>query len=358
MSLYDSLNKFIYRLSIKDKMLFARHMEMMTRSGMQILDALEILKKQTKSTAFLRVLDGLIEDVRNGNYLSVGMERYKNVFGEFFINLVRVGETSGTLSENFRYLATELGKQGELQKKIRGAMAYPVIILFATFGITGIMAFFVFPKILPVLKSLNTTLPWTTRVFISITQTLTNYGVWMLLGILVIVVAAWLLLQMRGVRYAWHQFLLSVPLIGRLMTEVNIINIGRTMNLLLKGGVKIVQSIEITADTLTNLVYKDEMGQIAQAVQRGETMSKSMIAKPNLFPATFAQMAAVGENTGKLDETLVFLADFYETELDNSTKSMSNILEPLLLLTMGGVVMFVALAIITPIYSITQTLGR
>ena len=136
------------------------------------------------------------------------------------------------------------------------------------------------------------------------------------------------------------------------------INIGRTMNLLLKGGVKIVQSIEITADTLTNLIYKDEMGQIAQAVQRGETMSKSMIAKPNLFPATFAQMAAVGENTGKLDETLVFLADFYETELDNSTKSMSNILEPLLLLTMGGVVMFVALAIITPIYSITQTLGR
>jgi type II secretory pathway component PulF len=286
------------------------------------------------------------------------MERYRPVFGDFFINLVRVGETSGTLSENFRYLAIELGKKGELRKKITGAIAYPIIILFATLGITGIMSFFIFPKILPVLKSLHVPLPLTTRTFIAVSQFMISYGAALFIGLALISVVFILLLRIRHIRFLWHSTLLSTPLIGRLMTEVNIINIARTLNLLLKGGVKIVQALETTAMTLTNFVYQDEVKRIALAVQRGETMSKSMIANPHLFPPTFAQMAAVGENTGKLDETLVFLADFYESEMDNSTKSMANILEPGMLLVMGGIVAFVALSFITAIYTITQTLGR
>lgn len=358
MSKLSDLNSIFFRLSLKDKMLFARHMDMMTRSGMQILEALEILKRQTKSKPFIRVLDGLIADVRNGQYLSVGMEHYRSIFGEFFINLVRVGETSGTLSENFRYLAAELGKKGELQKKIRGAMAYPIIILFATLGITGILSFVIFPKILPVLKSLNTELPWTTRTFIATSEFLSTYGGLVFGGAVLLAISFWLLLRIESFRRAWHRFLLALPLIGRLTTEVNIVNMARTLNLLLRGGVKIVQALEITADTLGSLVYRDEVRAIAEAVKRGEPMSKTMIDHPRLFPPTFSQMSMVGENTGKLDETLVFLADFYEGELDSSTKSLSNVLEPLLLLVMGGVVAFVALSIMTPIYKITQTLGR
>ncbi len=358
MKWFDKLNAFAFRLSLKDKMLFARHMEMMTRSGMQVLNALEILKKQTKSKPFIAMVDQLIDDVRNGHYLSVGMERYRKVFGDFFINLIRVGESSGTLSENFAYLAEELGKKSELQKKIRGAMAYPFVILFATFGISGILSFVIFPKILPVLQSLNTTLPISTRIFIAISSFLISYGLLVFLGMVAGIILFVLVLRIRAARKTWHQCILALPLVGRLSTDVNIIGISRTLNLLLRGGVKIVQALEITADTLTNLVYHDELKNIAQAVQRGEPMSKSMIANAKLFPATFSQMAAVGENTGKLDETLVFMSEFYESELDNSTKSMSNILEPAMLLTMGAIVMFVAISIITPIYSVTQTLGR
>ncbi len=358
MNWFNRLNTMFFRMSLKDKMLFARHMEMMTRSGMQVLESLEILKKQTRSKPFLAVLDGLIEDVRNGHFLSVGMERYRPLFGDFFINLVRVGESSGTLSENFRYLAIELGKKGELQKKITGAIAYPIIILFATLGITGLMSFFIFPKILPVLTSLNVKLPLTTRAFIAVSQFMIRYGALIGIVLTISIVIFVFLLRIRRLRFLWHSTLLSTPLIGRLMSEVNIINIARTLNLLLKGGVKIVQALDITAMTLTNLVYQEEVKRIGLAVQRGEPLSRSMIADPHLFPPTFAQMAAVGESTGKLGETLVFLADFYESELDNSTKTMSTILEPAMLLIMGGIVAFVALAIITPIYSITQTLGR
>jgi type IV pilus assembly protein PilC len=355
---FADLNNLFFRLSLKDKMLFARHMEMMTRSGLQVLESLEVLKKQTRSKPFLRVLDGLIADVRNGHYLSVGMERYRKVFGDFFINLVRVGETSGTLSENFKYLAVELGKKAELQSKVRGAMAYPLIIAFATFGITGGMSFFIFPKILPVLKSLNVDLPLTTRAFIAISEFLFDYGGWLFGIIIVLFIGFLLLLRIRAFRLLWHRFILALPLAGRMAAQVSIINIARTLDLLLKGGVKIVQALEITADTLTNLVYRDEVRRISQAVQRGEPMSRSMINNPRLFPPTFAQMAMVGENTGKLNETLSFLADFYESELDNTTKSMSNILEPAMLLIMGGVVVFVAISIITPIYKISQSLGR
>jgi len=358
MKWFDKLNAFGFRLSLKDKMLFARHMEMMTRSGMQVLDALEILKKQTNSKPFIAMLDSLIDDVRNGRYLSEGMGKYKHVFGDFFINLIRVGESSGSLSENFAYLAAELSKKSELQKKIRGAMAYPIVILFATFGITGILSFFIFPKILPVLQSLNTKLPLSTRVFIAISDFMISYGVYLFIGIAILFIAFLLVLRIRAMRKRWHSIIIALPLVGAMSTQINIINFSRTLNLLLRSGVKIVEALNITADTLTNLIYQDEIRAIALIVQRGETMSKAMIANPRLFPATFGQMSAVGENTGKLDETLVFLADFYETEMDNATKSMSNILEPALLLTMGLIVMFVAISIITPIYSVTQTLGR
>jgi type II secretory pathway component PulF len=358
MKWFDNLNALVFRLSLKDKMLFARHMEMMTRSGMQVLNALEILKKQTTSKPFTDMIDQLIDDVRNGHYLSVGMERYRHVFGDFFINLIRVGESSGTLSENFAYLAAELGKKAELQKKIRGAMAYPIVILFATFGISGILSFLIFPKILPVLQSLNTTLPLSTRIFIAISEFMISYGGLMFLAMFIALIVFILLLRIRSIRKTWHALILKLPLVGRLSMDVNIVGISRTLNLLLHGGVKIVQALDITADTITNLVYQDEIRNIALAVQRGEPMSKSMIANEKLFPPTFSQMASVGENTGKLDETLVFMANFYESELDNSTKSMSNILEPAMLLIMGGIVMFVAISIITPIYSVTQTLGR
>ncbi len=358
MKWFDKLNAYAFRLTLKDKMLFARHMEMMTRSGMQVLNALEILKKQTTSKPFINMIDQLIDDVRNGHYLSVGMERYRHVFGDFFINLIRVGESSGTLSENFAYLAAELGKKSELQKKIRGAMAYPFVILFATFGISGILSFFIFPKILPVLRSLNSALPLSTRIFIAISEFMISYGIYVFLAIVLAVIGFFLAIRVRSIRKTWHKIILATPVVGRLSTDVNIIGISRTLNLLLRGGVKIVQALEITSDTLPNLVYQDELRIISTAVQRGEPMSKSMIANERLFPPTFSQMAAVGENTGKLDETLVFMADFYEGELDNATKTMSNILEPAMLLTMGAIVMFVAISIITPIYSVTQNLGR
>jgi len=358
MASFDDLNNIFFRLSLKDKMLFARHMDMMTRSGVQTLEALEILKRQTKSSGFIRVLNSLIADVQNGHYLAVSMERFRSVFGDFFINLVRVGETSGTLSENFKYLADELGKKAELNGKIKGATTYPVILLFMSIGMSAMMAFFIFPKILPVFKQFNADLPITTRILISVSTFMVSYGSWVFLGLFLLVVTFFLLIRIEKIRYLWHRVILWIPIVGTMSTQINIINFARTMSLLLRGGVKIVEALNITADTLPNLVYRKQVREVAMAVQRGEPMSKHMIEHGRFFPPSFSQMSLVGENTGKLDETLIFLADFYEGELDGSTKSFSDVIEPLMLLLMGGLVAFVALSIVTPIWSITQSLNR
>jgi type IV pilus assembly protein PilC len=355
---FQDINNIFFRLSVKDKMLFARHMDMMTRSGIQVLEALQILKRQTTNTAFIRVLDSLIADVKNGHFLAVGMERFRGIFGDFFINLVKVGETSGTLSENFKYLAEELGKKDELNGKIRGALAYPIILLFIALGMSAMMAFFIFPKIIPVFSSFGQDLPLVTRIFIAVSTFVTNYSVFIFGGIIAFVIAFWLILKISAVRYAWHRCILYIPVIGRMSTEINIVNFSRTVALLLRGGVKIVEALNIASGTLSNLVYQRQAKLIAESVQRGEPMSKYMIEHPEYFPSSFAQMSMVGENTGKLDETLVFLANFYEGELDGSTKAFANIIEPLMLLVMGGVVAFIALSIITPIYSITQSIQR
>lgn len=353
-----NLRNLFFRLPTKEKMLFARNLEVMIRSGMQILQSLEILKKQSKSKTFVKILDQLILDLKNGHFLSAGLERYKNVFGDFFINLIRVGEASGTLSENLKYLYEELKKRDELTKKIRGAMAYPIIIFMATIGITSLMIFFIFPKILPVITSLNVELPWVTRAFIAVSNFFMKYGLMIGGGIVALVVGFWLILRIPKVRFSWHKVIISMPLVGAMSRSINLISFARTLGLLLKAGIKIVEALEITANTLDNLVYKKEILKVAEGVRKGDPMSKYFTQNTTLFPPIFSQMVLVGENTGKLDESILFLAEYYESELDESTKALSTFLEPVMLLITGAIVAFVALAIVTPIYKITQSLGK
>ena len=261
------------------------------------------------------------------------------------------------MSENLKYLADELKKKEELQKKIKGAMAYPMIIMFATIGITAIMVFLIFPKILPVLTSINVELPLVTRMFIAISEFSIKYGYLVGLGVAGLIVAIWLMLRVPKIKFMWHKILISLPGVGDMVRSINIISFARTIGLLLRAGIKIVEALEITANTLGNLVYRKEILRVAEGVKRGDPMSKYFMENTRLFPPIFSQMVEVGENTGKLDESILFLADFYESELDESTKNLSTFIEPIMLLVMGMIVAFVALAIITPIYKITQSLG-
>ncbi len=344
-------------ISLKEKMFFARHMAIMSRSGMQLLDILRTLKKQTTSRTMKKVLDELLANVKNGQFLSDGLKKRRRLFGDFFINIVHVGEVSGTLSENLEYLAESLEKKRELESKVKGALVYPIIILVATFGITGALTFFIFPKILPIFRSLKIDLPMITKIFIAASTFMIKHGVAIIVSALVIIIGLRLLLMIKPLRYVWHRVLLMLPFVNSMVQNYNLITFVRALSLLMKSGVKIVQALEITANSAGNLVYQRALQRISVHVGQGDPMSKHLAEYAHLFPAVFTEMISVGEETGKLTDTGTYLANYYESELDASTKGLSNGLEPLLLGVMGFIVGFVALAIITPIYEVSQHIG-
>ena len=346
------------RVSLNEKVLFVKHLSIAVKSGMTLISGIQMIRTQTKSPSLKKILDTVIRDLDNGIFLSVSLEKYISVFGELFINIIRVGETSGTLTENLNYLADEIKKSDSLRKKVRGAMIYPAVVLGATFGMSGTMILFVFPKIMPIFQSLKVELPITTKIFIGFANLFINYWLISILSFIGLIILFILLKKITIVRYYIHLLILKLPIFGKIIRSVNVANMTRTMSLLLNSGIQIVEAITITSKTTVNLVYKKELIGAAEVVKQGDYFSKYILKKPDLFPTIMSNMISVGEETGNLSENLKYLSEYYESEVDDFIKNLSSIIEPMLLLIMGIVVGFIAISVISPIYSITETLGR
>ena len=336
--------------------MFTKNMALALRSGVSLVNSLKLVQSQARSSAFKKILASLMADANRGVFLSDGLSKFKWVFGELFINIIRVAETSGTLPENLLYLGDELAKKSALIKKVKSALIYPIIILIATVVIGATMVVFVFPKILPLFENAGTELPFTTRLLIKISSLLSAYGVWMLLGAIALFMGFRFTLKIAPVRIIYDRILFLVPLFGKSIVNFNMANVTRTLGLLLKSGVRITEAVDITAVTLTNLVYVREFKEAANHIRKGEFLSRYLYKDKRIFPVMLVNMIEVGENTGNLTENLAYLAEYYENEVDDFVKNLSSILEPLLLLVMGGIVAFIALSFITPIYQITRTI--
>ncbi|OGM99793.1 MAG: hypothetical protein A3B91_02145 [Candidatus Yanofskybacteria bacterium RIFCSPHIGHO2_02_FULL_41_29] len=345
------------KLSLKDQVLFTKRLAFLIRADVPILESLKMMQRQTRSRARAKILDKVVEDVSNGQYLSASLSRYNNTFGEFAINIIKVGEEGGILDKNLEYLAEELKKRHELKKKVIGAMIYPIFITVATLGITGIITTYVFPKIMPIFNSLGANLPPTTRLLIAMSNFLVHYGIFVIFG----VIAAGILLilaykKIKPFNYAVSRIFLAVPIFGHLALSYQMANFCRTFGLLLNCNLGIVTAANITANSTTNLVYKREIYKLAEEISKGRKISQHLDTSPTLFPEMVPQLVAIGETTGNLGKTLLYLSDHYEAEVNDLTKNLSSAIEPVLLVFMGVIVGFVAVSVITPIYELTQNL--
>ena len=343
-------------MSVREKVLFAKRLAFLIHSGTPILSALRVLQKQSRSPGKSRILGQVMEDVSNGQYLSTSLGKFPNIFDPFAINLIRIGEESGTLNENLVYLAEEMNKKQELRRKVIGAMVYPIFIIIATLGVAGLLTIYIFPKILPVFASLSAKLPITTRILIWVNSFLLNYGLYLVLGLVALIIGVMLLLRLEKVKYWTHRSVLRLPLIGALSQNYQMANMCRTLGVLLKSDVRIVKAFNITAQTTSNLVYKKELYQVAESVSCGDKITACMENKPKLFPHIMTHSIDIGETTGKLDETLDYLSEMYGADVEDMTKNLSTAIEPVLMTFMGLLVGFIAISIITPIYEITQYL--
>jgi type IV pilus assembly protein PilC len=351
-----NLKSMFLHVPLQEKVLFARHIAVAIKSGMTLNEGLKLVLSQTKSKSFKQILTTVVNDTNNGMFLSASMSKYQDVFGELFVNIVRVGEQSGTLVENLNYLAVELKKKKELHSKVRGAMIYPMVILCATLGIVATLMIGVFPKILPVFQSMNIKLPLTTKILIATSTFMSTYTLYIIGGFALFVFALWYISHFDFFKHAWHHTILRLPVIGKIAIKVNSATLTRTLGLLLNSGVQIIEAVNITASTLDNYVYRHELSKAGETLRRGDMLTSYLKKNTKLFPPIMTNMIEVGENTGNLVENLNYLSEFYGSDVDEVLKNLSSIIEPILLLFMGLMVGFMALSVVTPIYQISQSL--
>jgi type II secretory pathway component PulF len=345
------------RFSVKEQMLFAKRLSFLVKGGVPLVECLHLIRKQTKSKGKGLIYDSVIRDVSSGQYLSSSLAKFKGLFGDFAINLIRVGENSGVLSQNLAYLADELQKKHALRRKVIGALIYPMFITIATLGVTGVLTAYIFPKLMPIFTSLHVELPLTTRMLIAVSAYLRDWGIYTIFGLIAVGIVFFILrARFERLRYLTDALILKLPLVGTMMQAYNLTNFCRTLGLLLRSGLQFTESLIITAETTPNRVYRAACMRLADHVMKGEPVSRGLERRPELYPMMLVHMVAIGESTGNLSASFVYLAELYEGEVEEQTKSLSSSIEPVLMVVMGLLVGLIAVSVITPIYSITQHL--
>jgi type IV pilus assembly protein PilC len=341
-------------ISLKEKMFFAKYLAALLQSGIPLDKGLLAIHNQTKSRALHRILHVILTDVASGEFLTTSLKRFPRVFDQLFVSLVEVGEQSGTLTDSLSRIAQHLEKTRELRAKVRGALLYPLIVIAGTIGTAAYLVLVLLPQLLPLFTSLNIDLPITTRIVLAVSKFFLNSHVFILIALAISVVTFALLLRIQKFRYAVDWTLLRIPVIGALLGKIQMAQLSNITGTLLKSGITIIEALKITAGALSNHVYQAGLRSISNSVQEGESISSYLAKHTTLFPGFVTQMIAIGEETGKLDESFLFIAEFSEREVDDATKTLTTILEPALLILVGGFVGFIAIAIITPIYSLTR----
>jgi type IV pilus assembly protein PilC len=343
---------------IKEQVLFAKRLSFLMKAGVSILDGMTMIRNQTKSKRMQQIFDTIITDVAMGKSLSKGLERYPHIFGSFTIHIIHIGETAGVLSENLAYLADELSKKYLLQRKVRSALIYPLFITVATLGVTSMLMVFIFPKIMPIFISLNVTLPFTTRALLAISTYLAKWGFLTILGCAIaLILLMYIYKKVIPFRHACDWILIRLPIAGDITRSFNCANFCRTLGLTVQSGMHLSEAMHATASITDNLVYKKAYLNFADHILKGEKISLTMTQYPYIFPDMLPQMIRIGESTGSLTHTLKYLSELYEAEVEESTKNLSNSVEPLLLLIMGSIVGVIAVSVISPIYEVTKHLN-
>jgi len=343
-------------VSLKEKMMFTRNMAVMVSSGLTVSRSLHNLGIQTKNKKFKKIISGVYDNLQSGKSMSEGLAQYPSVFSELFVNMVAVGEVSGNLEEVLNILALQLEKEHDLLSKVRGALIYPAVIVAAMVGIGILMLTYILPRITGVFKDMDVELPATTMFIISISDFLRNHAFISLGIIAVFIISIKMFASTKAGKRFFGLLVLYLPIVGNIVIKVNCARFARIYSSLLRSGVSVVNTLKIVSKTLGNVYYKDALAKALEEIQKGVELSRVLSKYPRIFPILVPQIIEVGEETGKTDVVLQRLAEFYEEEISQITKNLSSIIEPVLMLLIGGSVGFFAVAMLQPMYSVLENI--
>ncbi|NCB20866.1 MAG: type II secretion system F family protein [Clostridia bacterium] len=347
------LNFFLNPIKVKDLVIFSRQFAVMISANMPVVESLIILIDQTNNVTLKKLVADLAYDVDSGSLLSDAFARRPKVFSEFFVNIIKSGETSGKLDEVLTYLADEMEKSYDMSSKIKGAMIYPTFILVGLTGVGVVLMIYVIPNLTEVMVETGMELPLSTRIIIAVSNFMKNYILLIILALVALVFAIRHYISTKTGRYQLDYLKLKMPVFGKLFKYIYLMRFTRSLSTLLKGGVNISRSLEITSKVVGNVIYRDLIIETLDAINDGGPISSVMEASPDV-PKMVPQMISIGERTGKLDSVLDKVTEFYGRESDAMLANLSALMEPLIMVVMGVGVGIVVAAVLMPMYNMAS----
>ncbi|MEI6532998.1 MAG: type II secretion system F family protein [Candidatus Roizmanbacteria bacterium] len=341
------------RITFNDIVDFTRQLSIMLNAGLTIIDSFDILKKQIIKPQLKELITGIDANIRGGKTYSSSLTLYPQYFSNLYISLVKSGEASGKLDMILLKLADTLEKQREFGGKIKGALIYPAIILIGMIVVVFIMITFVVPRLLGLYKDFNVVLPISTQILIAVSNFFQTFWPLLVGGLFIAIYVLLRYVKTEKGRYVRDNLLLKMPVFGNVIKKSALVDSTRTLSVLVGAGVSILDAISITVDTSDNIYFRDAFKTLRSQVEKGIPLGQAMNNEP-VFPPILVQMTHVGEQTGHLDETLMRISKYFEYESDMAVKTMTTMIEPLILVVLGLVVGFLVLSVISPIYSLTN----
>lgn len=354
-SLMSKNIKLFEHVPKKEVVVFSRQVSALFQAKVPVIESLRTMAAQTENATFKEILEKVTQSVDAGNPLSKSLAEHKKVFSDFYISIVHSGELSGNLEEVFNYLADTLENEYYLTQKVKGAMTYPIFIVVALVGVMFVMMIWVIPNLTSVFKEANLELPILTRIIVSMSDIFQAYW-WLILMVLVGgVVGFWQWISTAQGEAIWSKVQLRLPVFGMILKKLYLSRFADSLSTLIKGGLPIVKSLEVTSMVVGNGAYKKIIEETIDTVKKGGTIS-SVFKSHSEIPIMVSQMVSIGEQAGKLDSTLRTVANFYHKEVESSMDNLVSLIEPLLILVLGVGVGILLVAILMPMYNLTTAI--
>lgn len=340
-------------VSFADLVHLTRQLSTMITAGLTLVEALAILRQQLSKPQIIKIVSSIEIEVKGGSSFATVLEKYPKIFPPIYLALVKAGEASGKLDIILARLADNLEKSKAFKAKVKGAMVYPAIVVIGMLSVSTIVMTIVVPRLTTLYKEFNADLPMPTQILMNTSDFFVKYWLFILITI---IAAATFFLKFRQTKVGKHalaNFALKTPVFGILIKQSTLVEITRTLSMLIEGGIPILTSLEIAQDATGNILYKEAFKDASRKVEKGFPLSEPMSNNP-LFPPILGQMVAVGEQTGKMGDALLKLSHYFETEADNVVNSLTTMIEPLIMIVLGLGVGFLVMAVLLPIYSLTS----
>lgn len=346
---------FLNKVKTQDLILFTRQMSSMLSSGLTLMKSLDILKDQMQNPAMTEIVTSIINDVSEGKSFGQSIEKYPKVFSPIYASIIKAGEESGLLDKVLLRLADNLEKQAKLKSTIRSALMYPIIVIILMVVIMVIMIVFIIPQLNVLYENLNVPLPLPTQILIGIANFTTTF--WPIILIVSVVIIAFFRRWSSTIsgRLIIDDFILKLPVFGNLIKKTTLAEFSRTLGLLVGTGTLVVEALKQTSQTTGNMLYRNAIVSVASQVEKGVPVGSAM-SSSILFPTLLVQLVKIGEQTGKMDETLGKASEYFEREVDEIVKTLTTAMEPFIMIILGIGVAFLIISVITPIYSLVSSI--